>query len=79
MSINILFGVMSGNRLFIFYCPIICKTVHYIDQLENSSWCVYLILKTRLISDWSVENMNPDVNSNKMLLELLVYCKTKYE
>jgi len=29
--------VMSLNRLFIFDCPMICKTVKYIDQSENNS------------------------------------------
>jgi len=31
-------GVMSRNLSFIYDCPIISKTVKYIDQSDNDSW-----------------------------------------
>ena len=37
-SDNTLFGAMSCKLLFIFDRPIICRTVKYIGQSDNSSW-----------------------------------------
>jgi hypothetical protein len=56
---------MSGELLFIFDRLIICKTVKYINQSDDSSWHA----KSRLTADWSVENMNPDMTPNGMLLD----------
>jgi hypothetical protein len=39
-SKNILFEFMSGHLSFIFYQPIICMTVKYINQSNNISQCV---------------------------------------
>ena len=70
---------MSGNLLSICDCPTICKTLKYIDQSDNSFWCV-LGFDTkdfgRLIADWLVENLNPwhDLNLNVVRL---VYCQKK--
>jgi hypothetical protein len=60
-SNNIHFEVMSCNFSVIFDNPIICKTVIYIDKSDNSSWRevgfdTYRF--DRLITDWSVQNMN---------------------
>jgi len=44
--------------------PIIRKAVKYIDQSDNTSWHVFgfdTLSFRRLITDWSVENMNPDM------------------
>ena len=65
-SNDIPLGVTSGNLSFIFNHPIFCKTVEYIDQSYNSSWCV-LSLISRLIGDSSVENMNPNMTPNRIL------------
>jgi hypothetical protein len=71
MNMNILspwtipFGVTIGNPSFIFERSIKCKTVKYIDQLDNRFQRM-LGFNTprfrRLIADWLVENMNPVVN-----------------
>ena len=39
-SNNILFEVMSCYLSINFDCPIICKTVKYSDQSDNSCWYV---------------------------------------
>ena len=55
--------VKSCNLLSIFDRPIIYKTVDYIDNWTTALG-VYLVLIyiiSRLIADWSVENMNLDV------------------
>jgi len=67
-SNNILFWVTSRNLSFILSvdCPIICKTVKYIDKSDNSYLCVLSFDTSRfiwLIADWSVENMNTDVTA----------------
>jgi len=52
---------MSSNLSFIFDCPIIYKTVKYIDKSDNNSQCAVDFNTTRfgrLIADWSVENMS---------------------
>ena len=48
--------------------PIICKTVEYTDQSDNSSCSVH-VLNGRLIADWLVENMNPDMILYRMLVD----------
>jgi hypothetical protein len=81
-------GVMSCNFSFIFDCPIlckivsfifdspiICKTVNYTDQSYNSFWCVFgfdTYSFCRLIADWPVENMNPDITPNGMSLDVSI-------
>ena len=45
------------------------KTVKYIDHSDNSSWHVFAFntYRTgRLIPDWLVENMNPDMTLNRI-------------
>ena len=61
-------GVTSGKISFIFDRPIICKTVKYIDQSDKKS-------SSRLIPDWSLENMTSNMAQNRMLLDFS--CKTK--
>jgi len=42
----------------------------YIDQSDNSSQCVLTFITSafgKIIADWSIENMNPDVSSYEML------------
>jgi hypothetical protein len=77
ISDNNMFGVMPCNLSFIFEHLIICKTVIYIDKKDNSLWHV-LVLSfdtkrlSRLVSDLSVEKMNPDMTSYRMLLDILL-------
>ena len=76
MSNYVLLGVKSGNLSFIFGRPIICKTLKHIDHWHNRSRCV-LCFKgfSRLITDWLVENVNPDMTSNRILLDVSVLPK----
>jgi capsular polysaccharide biosynthesis protein len=71
---------MPCNLLFIFDRQIICKTVKYIVESDNSSWCVLgfdnLIFSRRII-DWSVENMNLDMTPHGMSLYASVSPKKK--
>ena len=51
------------------------KTVKYIDHSDNRAWHVFAFntYRTgRLIPDWLVENMNPDMTPNRMLLDVNV-------
>jgi hypothetical protein len=42
----------------------------HLTNLDNSDRIIALIdVKSRLIADWSVENMNHDMTSNEMLLD----------
>ena len=61
---NILFGVMSGNLL-----P--SNHMHILTN-RTTALGVYSISKINLITDWSVENMNDDITSNRMLLDVSV-------
>jgi hypothetical protein len=48
----------------------------YIDQSDNSSWCVLGFHSkrfSRLIADWSVKNMNPDTVLHSRCRYMLVY------
>jgi hypothetical protein len=49
ISNNIPFWVMSYNLSFIFDCPIICKTVKYIDQSDNISWQYSVLIPKDLV------------------------------
>jgi len=53
--------ISTGHRLFIFDSPIISRT----------------IIKSRLIPDWSVGNVNPDMTPNGMLLDVNILPKKK--
>jgi inhibitor of KinA sporulation pathway (predicted exonuclease) len=58
---------------FIFGIPIICKTVKYIDQSENSSCQVLGCITQDLVwltADWPVENVNPDMAPYGMSLDI---------
>jgi hypothetical protein len=71
---------MLGDLSFIFDRPIKCKTVKYTDQLDNSSWNVLgfdTLRFIRLIADWSVENIKPDMTPYRMLLDVIVSPKNK--
>ena len=57
---------MPGNLLFIFDHPIICRTFEhtYIDQSDDSSKHVlhfYTANFGRVVADWSIENMTPNM------------------
>ena len=75
-SNNIQFGI---NELsFIFVHPITCQTNKHIEQQYNMCVLGYNIEKYRMrISDWSVENMNPEVTSNGLLVDVSVSPKIK--
>jgi hypothetical protein len=64
---------MSCNLSFIFDCPIICKTVKYINKLDNSYWYIY----SQVIAEWSVENMNHDIDMTPKGMLLVVRVSTK--
>jgi len=71
-SNKIPFGGMSYNMSFIFNRPIMCKTLIYIEQLDCIYWWVLsfdTLRFSRLVADWSVENVNPDVNVSPKKLE----------
>jgi hypothetical protein len=54
-------------------CPIICTTVKYIDYgYQATTLGMHSVLKIVPITGWSVENMNPDTISNRMLLDVSV-------
>jgi hypothetical protein len=40
---------------------------------------VYLVLNSRFVAEWSVENMNPDVSPYRMSLDASVSPKKKKE
>jgi len=63
------FGVMSGNLSFIFDSLIIYARKLNISTKRTTDFGVYSVFKSRLITDWSIENMNPDMNPNGMLLD----------
>ena len=68
-SNNILFRVMSCNLSLTLDHPIICKTIKHIDQSDNSSLCVlsfYTYRLSRLITNWSVENMNLNITHTRL-------------
>ena len=48
-SNNIPFGVMSCNISFIFECPIICKTVKYVYQLDTALGVYSVLISTDLV------------------------------
>jgi hypothetical protein len=70
---------MSCNLLSIFDHPIIYKTVDYIDNWTIAlGVCLVLIsIDSRLIVNWSVDNMNPDVTQYVMSFDVSVSPKTK--
>ena len=61
---------MLCNLSWIYDNPFFCDIVQYIDQ---SYYCSLHVLGfdtlrfSRLITDWSVENMNPDMTPYRML------------
>ena len=62
---NIPYGVTSGNFSFIFDHPIICKTFEYINKSNNSYEHVHSVNTSkfgRLIIDYFVEHMTPDIH-----------------
>lgn len=71
---------MPCNLLFIFNRPIICKTVTYIVESDNSS-CRVLgfdnLIFSRRVVDWLVENMNLDMTPHRMSLYATVSPKKK--
>jgi hypothetical protein len=44
---------------------------------QTTALGMYLVLKSKLIPDWSVENMNRDMTPNGMLLDVGVYSVKK--
>jgi len=66
---------MSADHSFIIDCSIIGrlgKTIKYIDQSDNSSECVFGFNTSRisrLLTDWTVENITLEVAPYRMLLE----------
>jgi hypothetical protein len=63
-------GVKSGNLSFIFDHPIIARQLNYIGKSENSCLHVFSFNTSRFsrpITDWSVENINPDMTLSMML------------
>jgi hypothetical protein len=75
---------MSGMSCYLSFnlnLPIICKTVKYIGQSDNSSWHELVIDTYRfssLIPDWLVENMNPDMTPNSILLDISALPKNTF-
>ena len=53
------------------------KTVKNIDQLNNSSEHVLGLNIGRLVTDWSVDNMNPDMTPYMILLDVCISQKKK--
>ena len=78
---NIPLDFMSCDLWIIFVCPIICNTVQYIHYRTTASWHVLGFdtqIFSRLITDWSVENMNMDVTPYRMHIDVSVSPKKKY-
>ena len=72
---------MSCYLSFNLNLPIICKTVKYIGQSDDSSWHELVIDTYRfssLIPDWLVENMNPDITPNSILLDVSALPKNMF-
>jgi hypothetical protein len=65
-------NTLLGNLSLTFDRPIKCKTVNYIDQSKTTVLVVYSVsniyIFSRLIANWSVENMNLDVTPYEMLV-----------
>ena len=77
---NIPLDFMSCDLWIIFVCPIICNTVQYIHYRTTASWHVLGFgtqILSRLITDWSVENMNLDVTPYRMHIDVSVSPKKK--
>jgi hypothetical protein len=58
-----------------FSLAITCKTVEYIDQSNNSFWCIVSFDTyrfSRLITDWAVENMNSDMTPYRISFNISV-------
>ena len=78
---NIPLDFMSCDLWIIFVCPIICNTVQYIHYRTTASWHVLSFdtqIFSRLIAEWSVENMNLDVTPYRMHIDVSVSPKKKY-
>jgi len=63
---------MSVCATFIVDCSIVRKSyrITYIDQSNNSSQRVFGFNTSRLIDDWSVENLTPNMTPYGMSLEV---------
>jgi hypothetical protein len=73
------FSFKSCNLLSIVDHPIIYKKVDYIDNWTTvlGVYLVLISIVSRLIADWSVENMNLDVTQYVMSFDVSVSPKTK--
>jgi hypothetical protein len=84
-SNKIPFGVMSCNLSFIFDRPIICKTVIYVDQSDNS-WCIHSALIPKYVvgswligwntEPWRVTQNHDVTHSYGMRLDLALHSIT---
>jgi len=71
---------MSCNLSFILIVQLYAKQLNHIYYSEDSSWHMLGLDNSkfsRLISDWSVENMIPDMTPYEMLLDDSVSPKKK--
>jgi hypothetical protein len=54
-----------------FHSPLILQSYAiHLNVLTNIY--IYSVLKSRAVADWLIENMNPDVTPNRMLLNVCV-------
>jgi hypothetical protein len=84
-SNKIPFGIMSCNLSFIFDRPIICKTVIYVDQSDNS-WCIHSALIPKYVvgswligwntEPWRVTQNHDVTHSYGMRLDLALHSIT---
>jgi hypothetical protein len=63
---------LSGKLSFIFDRPLICMQLSVLTN-RTTYICLYSLLKSKIIADWWLENINPEITQNGVLLDVSVF------